>query len=145
MPEILIDFDVFKALTARRINESHTYNDVIRDLLGLDSLQEPPEAIEALLEVSSHPGNYPRSFFAPPGFSSRGLFLPNGTELRATYQQQVYGAKIDAGKWVNGNGNVHTSPSSAAKDVTGTNVNGLRFWKAKRPNDVEWIRLDLVR
>jgi hypothetical protein len=145
MQEILIDFEVFKALTARRVNERHTYNDVIRDLLGLDSLLEPPDPLDGLLEGATDPSMILGSLIAPSGFTSRDLYLPNGTELRATYQQHVYGAKIERGTWVNGNGNIHTSPSSAAKEITGTNVNGLRFWKAKRPNDLDWIRLDLLR
>jgi hypothetical protein len=33
--QIGVDFEVFKELTARRASESVTYNDVIRELLGV--------------------------------------------------------------------------------------------------------------
>ena len=33
--QIEIDFEVFKELTARRTHEGHTYNEVLRDVLGL--------------------------------------------------------------------------------------------------------------
>lgn len=147
MQEILIDFDVFKALTARRINENHSYNDVIRELLGLDSVVEPMSASEVLLEGVSDPFSKPLSLtiFAPAGFSHRDLFLPNGTALKAIYKQKLYTAKIVDGKWVNASGNTHASPSAAANEVTGTNVNGLRFWSAKRPSDTDWYRLDLLK
>ena len=39
MRTIEVDFDVFKALTARRANEAVTENDVLRSLLGLNAKQ----------------------------------------------------------------------------------------------------------
>lgn len=145
MQQISIDFEVFKALTAQRVSEEHSYNDVLRDLLGLDSIIEP-EAASDFQESIEQSSNILAKISNPDkGFSSRGIFLPNGTMLRATYKQQQYGAEIKNGRWINGNGKVHTSPSSAASDVTETNVNGLRFWQAKRPTDTEWCRLDLLK
>jgi hypothetical protein len=151
MQEILIDFEVFKALTAKRIDERHTYNDVIRELLGLDSLVEQPDPTESLLGSSDcGPVNDPfilaGSFLEKTtGFSARGIFLPNGTNLKATFKQQQYTATIHKGQWVDVNGMSHSSPSAAAKAITGSNVNGLRFWHVKRPTDTEWRRLDLLR
>lgn len=40
MEKIEVDFDVWKILTSKRIDEQDTYNDVLRRLLGL-----PPAAI----------------------------------------------------------------------------------------------------
>lgn len=152
MQEILIDFEVFKALTAKRVDERHTYNDVIRELLGLDSLLEKPDATDALLgtDYDCRPVTNPlipsgSLLEKTTGFSARGIFLPNGTMLRATYKQQQYTAAIERGKWLNIDGKSHSSPSAAAKAITGSNINGLRFWHVKRPNDSFWRRLDLLQ
>jgi hypothetical protein len=148
--DVLIDFEVFKALTAKRLNERHTYNDVIRELLGLDSLMEQQEAIEGLFDdsgpVTSHPAGIGGGLIDwSTGFSARGIFLPNGTAIKATYKQRQYTATIETGRWIDAEGNAHKSPSAAAKAVTGSNVNGLRFWQVKRPTDTEWYRLDLLK
>jgi hypothetical protein len=139
--QIDIDFDVFKELTALRAHEGHSYNDVLRNLLGLDSILEPsgPESpLAAAADALSRP-------FGLTGFFSRGLHLPPGTQLRARYKQREYRAQIDGECWVDENGRAHTSPSAAAAAITGTNVNGLRFWEAMRPSDTSWRRLELLR
>ena len=149
MQEIFIDFEVFKALTAKRLNERHSYNDVIRDLLGLDSLLDEPEPIEALHDDSGpvRDSRYGAGSLigGSLGFSARGIFLPNGTLLRATYKGRLYNGKIDSGNWIDEDGNSQPSPSAAAKSITGSNVNGLRFWHARRPSDSSWYRLDILR
>jgi hypothetical protein len=136
--QIDIDFDVFKALTARRKTESMTYNDVIRELLGLDSSAR--SALRVNVERAEARGAL-RGF---AGYSHRGLSLPDGTQLRATYKGQVYRAEIRDGKWLDDTGVEHLSPSGAAHAITGTNVNGLRFWEAQRPADLEWRKLDAL-
>jgi hypothetical protein len=149
MQEILIDFEVFKALTAKRLNERHSYNDVIRELLNLDSLLEPADAIEGLFDESGPVKNIAFGVGSllngSTGFSARGIFLPNGTAIKATYKQQQYTANVEGGQWIDANGLPHSSPSAAAKSVTGSNVNGLRFWQVKRPTDTDWHRLDLLK
>jgi hypothetical protein len=138
--QIDIDFDVYKALTARRDHEGHSYNDVLRELLGLDSFQEPdtPEppysaAADAITIAVTN------------GFFSRGVSLPNGSQLRARYKQREYHARIVDDRWLDEGDREHTSPSAAAAAITGTNVNGLRFWEVRRPGDAGWRRLELLR
>ncbi|PTS81090.1 hypothetical protein DBR17_10085 [Sphingomonas sp. HMWF008] len=135
-----IDFEVYKALTARRLNEVHSYNDVLREILGLDSLQE--HETEPLLANVADALSRP---YGLTGFYSRGIHLPDGTLLRARYKQQEYGGKIEGGRWLDNSGQEHSSASAAATAITGTNVNGLRFWEAKRPMDGGWRRLELLR
>lgn len=135
MYTIDVDFEVWKALTARRATESVTYNDVIRDLLGLKS-DVANRAIAAAL--TGAPFNSPRKFV------SRDLALPDGTLLRATYRSKIYSAKIEGGRWIDSSGCDHPSPSAAATAITGNNVNGLRFWHAQRPSDRDWHRLDTI-
>ena len=139
--QIDIDFEVFKALTARRVNENHSYNDVLRGLLDLNSLLEPDESAHVLQAVSDALTR-PLGF---EGFTSTGLHLPNGTLLRARYKNREYSARIDGGIWIDQGGRHHSSASAAAAAITGTNVNGLRFWEAKRPSDLHWQRLELLR
>ena len=145
--EINVDLEVFKALTERLEFEGQTHNDVIRSLLDLDSIAEesPPESslstgIETMLgsiDAFSRPSQ--------KGFYSRGLFLPEGTKLRAKYKGDLFFAKITDAEWSDDNGINHQSPSAAASAITGTNVNGLRFWEAKRPQDHTWRRLEFIR
>lgn len=118
--QIDIDFEVFKALTARRESEAHSYNEVLREILNLNPKSKGPER--------------------PHGRHLGGRFLPNGTELRAKYKDNYYYAEI-AGERLLLEGETYASASAAARAVTGNNVNGLNFWDVKRPGDVDWKRL----
>lgn len=121
--QIEIDFDVFKELTVRRASEQVTYNDVLRDLLGLKG--RPSQ--EHLSALSGPIG---------AGYLAAGRLLPDGTELQVRYKGKDYQARIQSGRVVSAGGKFFKSLSAAASDVTNTNVNGLRFWRAKRPGDV---------
>ena len=136
-----VDLDVFKALTALIQEEGQAHNDVFRELLNLDSPVEadiPSPDIVPVNEILVRRVLYAGQFY------SRGLVLPSGTELRARYKGQQYLAKIENGKWVGLDGLEFTSPSAAASAITGTTVNGWRFWEAKRPGDRGWRRLDIL-
>lgn len=132
---------VFKALTAR-LEEGQTHDDVLRDLLQLESPAEPerPNPFAQFEEVTASVAQGIGGAVA--GFHSRGLWLPNGTQLRARYKGQLHQAQIASGKWIDEDGVDHNSPSAAATAITSTNVNGLRFWEAKRPTDNGWRRLE---
>lgn len=120
---------------------------MIRELLGLDSIIEesPPESriskvAAALMQTSEQLGRP-----AARGFYSRGLFLPDGTKLRARYKGKQFTAEIQGEEWIDEDGQPQASPSAAASAITGTNVNGLRFWDAMRPGDKSWKRLEFIR
>ena len=135
-----VDLDVFKGLTARILAEGQDHNDVLRDLLGLDSpieADQPESHFSLIADVLSKPA-------ATSGFYSRGLLLPNGTKLRARYKGSQYFATIVDDNWIDSSGGQHASPSAAAKAITETSVNGWRFWEAKRPGDLAWRRLDIL-
>lgn len=136
--QIEVDFEVFKALTMLRQSESHTYNEVLRDLLGLEKT--------AGRQITERMGGIASVFGPRPnvGFVSRGLYLPDGTLLRANYKGKTYSGRIEKGKWLDAENRQFSSPSGAAHAVTGTNVNGLRFWEARRPSDTEWRKLDAL-
>jgi hypothetical protein len=139
---ISVSLEVYKQLTAR-LEEGQTHDDVIRHLLGIDSIVELENPTNIPLEsVLAH--SLRAQMAKGSGFISRDLWLPNGTELRARYKQKEYRASIAEEKWTDESGDTHTSPSAAASAITGTNVNGLRFWEAKRPTDKGWRRLDML-
>lgn len=139
---ISVSLEVYKQLTAR-LEEGQSHDDVIRELLSLDSIVEIENPTSATLEKMSD-FIMKTQLARGNGFLSRGLWLPNGTELRARYKQNEYRASIVDEKWIDDSGDLHTSPSAAASAITGTNVNGLRFWEAKRPSDKGWRRLDIL-
>jgi hypothetical protein len=140
--QIEIDFEVYKALTALRKHERHGYNDVIRELLELDPLIHPDSVVGRMSKASAEIASAFTSAPSTSGFSSRGLFLPDGTLLRAVYKNALYQAQIVEGRWIDEHGQEHSSPSGAANHITKTTVNGWRFWEAMRPSDLEWRRLD---
>jgi hypothetical protein len=137
MQQIEIDFQVFKALTNLRESEHHTYNDVIRSLLGL-SESDGRHLIAGIGGALLNSGK------GPNGFVASGRFLPHGTILRARYKAAAYHASIKNGAWVNEDGDEFQSASSAARAITQTNVNGLTFWEVKRPSDSDWSKLDSI-
>lgn len=144
--QIDVTLDVYKALTALLQHEGHTYSDVIREALGMDSpidAEEAPKREVARLFsdadfklIAKHSGL--------SGFVSRGLNLQNGTQLRARYKQKLHSARIENDEWIDEEGRPQSSPSAAASAITGNNVNGLRFWEALRPGDKVWRRLDTL-
>ena len=122
MWNIEVDFDVFKELIRLRPTENVSYSDVLRGLLGLGSRKIPVTSAQ----VSGH-----------GGFMTRGVCLPNDTELRADYKRQRYYAKIEDGVIVMDNKHF-SSPSAAAKKITGNSVNGRNFWKCCMPGKNSW-------
>ncbi len=136
-----IDFDVYKTLTSMRRAEEHTYNDVLRELLSL-----PPRESKIIEAAGTAAGASSTvaigQTMRAQGLHSRGLFLPEGTELRAVYKGSEYHAIVKNGAIDNHAGQTFSSPSAAAGAITETTVNGWRFWEAKRPSDLNWYRLD---
>lgn len=133
--EIEIDFEVYKELTVRRSHEGHSYNEVLRDLLGLKAAADAQ--FSNVLQRLQNPGKN-------TSFVHRDGELSDGTLLRAVYKGAEHRAVIRDGKWIDETGREHTSPSAAAAAISQTNVNGLRFWYAKRPTDRNFTRLDIL-
>jgi len=129
MPAIDVDFEVFKALTARRATEDMSENDVIRELLRL-----PPQSA-----IAVKPEN-PR----PEDWVTKGVRLPAGTELRAHYKGQVYLARVAGGALLY-NGERFNSPSAAAMSITNNPVNGWGFWECRLPGQGRWKSLKELR
>lgn len=140
--QISVDLEVYKALTSRLQAEGQDHNAVIRELLHLDSPVEPEIEMSGFARLADFAN--PLSM-AGSGFYSRGLLLPNGTVLRARYKGLEYTGHIRKNKWIDEQGKEHSSPSAAANAITGTTVNGWRFWEAKLPGQEGWRRLDVIQ
>ena len=130
MTSIEIDFDVFKVLTSRRSSEEVSYNDVLRDLLGLGYKRTS----STLTDATSGDGDW----------VAKGVRFPNGTEFRATHKGQTYYGKVDAGALVT-EGKRYDSPSSAAVAITGNPVNGWIFWECRLPGRSSWQMIKSLR
>lgn len=132
MTTIEIDFDVFKELTIRRTTESVTYNDVLRELLGLNRLISSTTTPETENDISAG------------AWTTKGVTFPAGTEFRASYKGQTISGKVDSGFLVV-NGKRFDSPSSAAVSITGNMVNGWIFWECRLPGKTTWQLIKSLR
>lgn len=130
MTTINIDFDVFKALTLRRASEDVSYNDVLREVLGLG----PKKGSASPAPATPGAGEW----------VSKGVRFPGGTEFRATYKGQTALGRVEAGALVV-NGKRFESPSAAAVAITGNPVNGWTFWECRFPGKSSWQMLKSLR
>jgi hypothetical protein len=130
MPQIDIDFEVFKELTTRRRTEDVTCNDVIRDLLKL-----PQRAINT---TKSAPNG------SKPWIVSDTSF-PAGSEFMTDYKGKTYSGVVKDGKLELSDGHRFSTPSAAAVHITNTNVNGWRFWRCKLPGQSQYVLAERLR
>lgn len=130
MRTIEVDFDVYKALMLRRPSEDVTENDVLRDLLQLPRKKGPSTA------AAAGP--------APGDWVAKGVRFPAGTEFRAHHKGQTYLGRVEAGALML-NGKPYDSPSAAAVSITGSPVNGWRFWEARLPGEAGWKMIESLR
>lgn len=129
MPTIEVDFEVFKALTARRPSEDVSENDVLRQLFGLPSKKSMPGAA-----ASAAPGDW----------VTKGVRFPAGTEFRATYKGQTHLARVEGGALALHDQRYDT-PSAAAMSITANPVNGWTFWEARLPGQAGWKMIKSLR
>lgn len=127
-----IDFEVYKAVTAKLKSPEDTYNDVLRRQMGLGVATSNGTATQPSQKPSGRP------------FVWKGVQFPHGTKLRAMYSGTMHHAEINDGAIVY-KGDQYTSPSAAAGAVTGTSVNGWKFWECKLPGHTSWQLIDNLR
>lgn len=130
MHTIEVDFDVFKQLTFRRETEDVSYNDVIRELLGLEQAK-----VNQITEAATS---------STSDWIAKGVRFPSGTEFRATYKGTIRTGRVENGALVV-NGKSYDSPSAAAVSITGSPVNGWRFWECKMPGKASWQLIESLR
>ena len=105
MRTIEVDFDVYKALTVRRPNESVTENDVLRELLGLPPVDPAQSALQPMPAMAA--------VNEPGAWITKGVRFPAGTEFRAHYKGETHLARVQNGALVV-NGQRFDTPSAAA-------------------------------
>ncbi len=132
MYTIEVDFEVYKQLTVRRATEDVSHNDVLRELLGLGQPQTAPAAKAA---NGSSPGDW----------VAKGVRFPVGTDFRANYKGEIHTARVEGGALVLSNGQRFDSPSAAAVSITGSAVNGWRFWECRVPGKGTWQPIEGLR
>src|ERR1700721_3110081 len=128
MPQIEIDFEVFKELTIRRRAEEVTYNEVIRELLNLG---KPDDRTQAATRGKA--------------WTVSDTTFPPGSEFMSIYRGSVHSGVVRDGKLELNDGCEFTTPSAAAMHITGSNVNGWRFWKCKLPGTAQFVVIELLR
>lgn len=117
MQPIQIDFDVFKAITARRPTDAVTENDVLRDVFGL-----PPRAEGAAAKPS-------RGRSKIRGWKSEGVNFLIGTTLQHRFRDgRTVRAKI-VENGVEHDGKIYPGLSPAAAAAAGHQANGWQFWE----------------
>jgi hypothetical protein len=129
MPQIDIDFEVFKELTNRRPSEDVTYNDVLRDLLKIPA----PSKLAKQAANRSKPWVVSDTSF------------PAGSEFMADYKGKTYSGLVKDGKLQLSDGHKFSTPSAAAMHVTTTNANGWRFWRCKLPGASQYVLIERLR
>lgn len=137
--QIEVSFDRWKSLTALLRDEDDSYDAVI------DRLIRERDGVAQVDSVGD--GNVGNLLLdGGTGAWFKDVFLPDGTELRATHKGKTYFAKISGSEWVDlETGESRTSPSKAAYFITGNSVNGWLFWLVRRPKDREWNSLSALR
>jgi hypothetical protein len=159
--QIEIDFEVFKTLTALRESEADSYNSVVRRLLKLPDTILPLSGGTATRKRGLFgAGRSPASSSTTPegdkqqmgllqhlmgGIWFGNVHFPDGTRFRANYKGRTHQAEIKNGQWLGDDGVFRRSPSDAAGAISGTNVNGWRFWNVQLPSDPTWQRLEDLR
>lgn len=132
MHSVEIDFEVFKALTARRASEAVTYNDVLREILGFG--HAPSTTVVAEQNATRGAADW----------VAKGVHFPAGTEFRASYKGETIFGKVSGGS-LSVNGGTYTSPSAAAVAITGNPVNGWVFWECRVPGASSWRIIKSMR
>lgn len=77
------------------------------------------------------------------GYQWKGLFLPEGTEIRMQYKGVYAYAKVEGDDIVYGGKSI--SPASLANTIAGSSRNAWRDLWVKRPGDKEWLLADDCR
>lgn len=130
MISIEIDFEVYKALTLRRVSEEVTYNDVLREILKLGASKKSDKSYEPAPQTA--------------GWTVKGVTFPNGTDFRASHKGQVVHGRVESGALVI-NSRRFDSPSAAAVAITGNPVNGWVFWECRVPGKTDWQIIKALR
>jgi hypothetical protein len=103
---------------------------------------------ELLCDLLGHERNKIKKASSPQKINGRkpalAGYFPLGQKLRMRYKEKEYRAYIKRNGYLRFNGKDYSSPSSAAKAVTKTSMDGWHWWKYERAPG-EWVFLDELR
>ena len=151
MRHISVDFDIHKLIETERKGFDETDNKVLRRLFGL-----PEGPMPTSLEDTAKKYNGDRGLqssvasYSSKDWQSKGVVLPEGTELRLVHPGAHASGSVQNGTWVIG-GYFFNSPSDAAGTLVGKergrtmNLNGWLYWEVRRPDDSDWVLLNSLR
>ncbi len=129
---IEVSFDVHKMIESNRHSFSDTPDDVLRRLLKI----EPAQPAESGESSSSEPD--------ATDLVTQGVHIRAGTQARMKHKGEYQYGEVRGGKiWVNGEGYRSFSPAAIA--ITGTSVNGWKYWEVKLPGADDWVLVDALR
>lgn len=144
MRKIEIDFDVHQRIEAARKSFDDPPNAALRRLLGLPkqalSTNDATERMRG--EVTGRPN---------AEWRSKGVALPDGTELHVDYSEVSASGRVDGGR-LSFHGKTFRTPSAAVMSVVGTArgsavsaINGWKYLYARLPGEDNWMPLDKIR
>lgn len=132
---IEIDFDVHKFIETNRNSFDETPNHVLKRVLKIQSKKNNEFAVPSTLKKA---------------WSSKGVSLPHGTQLKMEYGGSQYTGSIENGEWLV-EGEKYNSPSAAAIGVARTrqgkktSLNGWLYWNVQFPNSDRWQPLASIK
>ena len=146
MRKIEIDFDVHQKIEAARKSFDDPPNTALRRLLGLRPAKQAFSANDAIEQLPSNIAERPIA-----EWRSKGVALPDGTELQADYSEVSATGRVAGGR-LSFNGKTFRTPSAAVMSVVeaarGTAVSAINGWKylyARLPGEDKWVPLDRIR
>ena len=134
-PTIEIDSELYRLIETNRLTAAEAPNDVLRRLLRMGP---------AAKKVGGGGTG------TVDAWSGSGVTLPDGTQLRMSYNRQTNYGEIRAGAWWVDNTRYDT-PSGAASAVARnkqgeiTKLDGWRYWQVKKPGERAWTPLAELR
>ena len=152
---IPVDSEVLAELARRLRSPDQSFNDLLRDWLGL-----PPRRRREFARTGSAGATMatPETLEAPSAADAAGIReseessesrdeavpLPEGTALRGRYRGREVHGRIEGGAVVL-EGRRFPSLSAAARSVTGHPTNGWRFFEARLPGRGDWLPASRLR
>ncbi len=130
MASIEIDFEVYRELTSRRASEEMSYNDVLRQMLGL-----PPKPMESGLAKTETEAQ---------DWKVGPIVFSEFTEIKLTHKGKVHAGRVEKGAFVM-QGKAYAILDELVQEITEGNPQDWIFWSQRRPGESSWTELKAFR
>lgn len=125
----MISLETYKLIEEQRVSFDESHDEIL--MRALSDLKPATN-----LSMSNSVNN--------SGLFWKGIFIENETELRANYKGVLHTAIVQNGR-IFYNNKDYKSPSAAAIDATGTNINGWLFWEYYDAKANAWTLISKLR